>query len=149
MKQIMALLSVVFIAGSAMAQQPAGQKPMTPEQKRLADLRKNAVSGFVRDARNRPVEGVQAYIYAKDSAATILASGYTDATGYYETNSVAAGKYDIKILYPSTNKAILVNDVIMKRGLTDISLKNDIPVADTGINFLFFQPKAATKGKSN
>ncbi|MCD6012349.1 MAG: Carboxypeptidase regulatory-like domain [Flavipsychrobacter sp.] len=149
MKQLLVLFISIFMFGSLSAQQASTQKELTPEQKRLADLRKNAVSGFVKDMRNRPVEGVQAFIYAKDSAQTILASGYTDATGYYETNSVAPGKYNIKIVYPSTNKAVMVPDVVMKRGLVDISLKTDIPTADTSINYLIFQPKPAGKSKTN
>ncbi len=149
MKKLIVLFISIFVCGSSFAQQSSNQKPLTPEQKRLADLRKNAVSGFVRDMRNRPIEGVQAFIYAKDSAQTILASGYTDATGYYETNSVLPGKYDIKIVYPSTNKSVMVADVMMKRGLLDISLKTDVPTTDTNINYMVFQPKPAGKAKAN
>lgn len=138
-----------MLAGGPLSAQQSAQKPLTPEQKRAADARKNAVSGFIRDSRNRPMEGIQAFIYAKDSAATILASGYSDATGYYETNSVMPGKYNIKIVYPSTNKAILVPDVVMKRGLLNITLKNDVPTADTSIEYRVFQPAPAPKPAGN
>lgn len=148
MRSIIVLFVAMLVSGPLFAQQSA-QKPLTPEQKRAADARKNAISGFIRDSRNRPMEGIQAFIYAKDSAATILASGYTDATGYYETNSVMPGKYNIKIVYPSTNKAILVPDVVMKRGLLNISLKNDMPTADTSIEYRIFQPAPTPKPAGN
>ncbi len=148
MKYIIVLF-VAILAGGPLSAQQSAQKPLTPEQKRAADARKNAVSGFIRDSRNRPMEGIQAFIYAKDSAATILASGYSDATGYYETNSVMPGKYNIKIVYPSTNKAILVPDVVMKRGLLTITLKNDVPTADTSIEYRVFQPAPAPKPAGN
>lgn len=145
MKQIIVLAVSIFMCGASFAQTNT-QKPMTPAQKKAADLRKNAVGGYIRDARNRPYEGVQAFIYAKDSANTILASGYSDATGYYETNSVMPGKYDIKIVYPS-NKAIMIPDVPMKRGITDISVKAEMPTADTTIQYIVFQPKPQEKAK--
>jgi len=147
MKHILVLALGLIICGSSFAQKTATtQKTMTPAEKKAADLRKNAVGGYIRDSRYRPIEGVEAFIYLGDSANTIIASGYTDATGYFETNSVPSGKYTIKIVYPNY-KNILVPGVIMKKGITDITLKCDPPAADTSINYIFFQPKPVEKVK--
>jgi hypothetical protein len=148
MKFIVFTISLLASAAT-FAQKPAAQKkPLTPAQQKAADARKNAVGGFIRDARYRPLEGVQAFIYPGDSANTIIASGYTDATGHYETNSVMPGKYNIRIFYPSTNKGILISGVMLKKGVTDISLRDNPPAADTSINILFFQPKPVAKPKA-
>ncbi len=119
----------------------------TGAENKAVDARKNCVGGYVRTARYMPMEGIQAFIYLGDSANTIGASGYTDATGYYETNSVAPGTYSVKFVYPN-NKSIMVSGVTLKRGITDISLKNDAPTADTGINYLYFAPKPVAKAKA-
>ena len=148
MKKFIVFTISLLAGGSIFAQKPkTTQKPLTAAEKKAADLRKNAVGGFIRDAHNHPLEGIQAFIYQADSANTIIASGYTDATGYYETNSVLPGKYTIKIVYPDNNKAIMVPGVVMKKGITDISLKNDPPAADTSIQFVYFQPKPVEKAK--
>jgi hypothetical protein len=148
MKKFIVFAVAILAYGSSIAQNTnSQQKPMTPAQKKAADLRKNAVGGYVRDARNRPFEGAQAFIYQADSANSIIASGYSDATGYYETNSVLPGKYTIKIVYPS-NKALIVTEVIMKRGITDISPKMDAPSADSTLPFTIFKPRPPVKGKA-
>ncbi len=146
MKQFLFFAALFFVSSPLFAQNQNNTKEMTPAQKRAADLRKNAVGGYIKNARNRPLEGIQTFVYAADSANTIVASGYTDATGYYETNSVMPGKYNIKIVYPS-NIAVMVPDVPMKKGITDISLKCDTPTADTSIPFTVFQPAPQPKGK--
>jgi hypothetical protein len=151
MKRFMIFILSLAATTSVLAQKTVTSikqsKPLTPAQQKVADMRKNAVGGFVRDARFHPLEGIEAFIYRTDSSGAIAASGYSDATGHYETNSVMPGKYNVRIFYPETNKAITVTDVIMKRGITEINLRNDAPVADTSINFLFFQPKPAEKLK--
>ncbi len=148
MKQFILLAASFLSIGTSIAQNSSKTaKPMTAAEKKAADMRKNCVGGYVRTARYMPMEGIQAFIYLGDSANTIGASGYTDATGYYETNSVAPGKYNVKFVYPN-NKSIMVSGVTLKRGITDISLKNDAPTADTGINYLYFAPKPAEKGKA-
>ena len=145
MKQFVVFTICLLTWGSSFAQKNSPkQKTMTPAEKKAADLRKNAVGGYIRDARNRPIEGVEAFIYVSD---TIVASGYTDASGYYETNSVLPGKYTIKIVYPS-NKTILVPGVIMKKGITDISMKAEPPTTDTSIQYVVFQPKPVEKVKN-
>lgn len=148
MKKLVVLAACILISGSSFGQNAGTktEKPMTPAQKKAADLRKNAVGGYIRDARNRPLEGVQAFIYQHDSANSIIASGYTDVTGYYETNSVMPGKYNIKIVYPN-NKSIMVPEVMMKKGITDISIKSEAPTTDTSISFAVFQPKPQEKPK--
>ena len=103
-----------------------------------------AIGGYVRDAHKHPIPGIEAFIYKPDS--TIAASGYTDATGYFETNAVMPGKYDLKIVYPS-NKNALVSGVIIKKGVTMVSLYMDEPAADTLIAYTDLVPKAVENKK--
>ena len=102
----------------------------------------NAVGGYIRDVRSKPMKGVKAFIYMPDSS--IAASGYTDSTGFYETNSVAPGKYTVKLVYPSY-KAIVITGVVIKKGITPINFKANAPEADTTVAFADILPKPADK----
>lgn len=146
MKQLLAITIGLLIWGTASAQTPSGQKVLTAAEKRAADLRKNAVGGIIRNSRYRPIEGIKIFIYTTDSSNSIVASGFSDATGYYETNSVLPGTYMVKFVYPP-NIALTIPGVTMKRGITDITLKADPPTADTTIEFSVFHPEMVNKEK--
>jgi len=152
MKRFIVLVLGLLSCDAAIAQKTITSskqpKPLTPARQKAADMRKNAVGGYIRDARYRAIEGVETFVYRTDSSAAIAASGFSDAMGHYETNSVMPGKYNVRFFYPSTNKAILVTDVVMKKGITEINLRNEPPVADTSINYLFFKPKPVEKPKA-
>ena len=103
-----------------------------------------AIGGSIRDARYHPLPGVETFIYQADSS--IIASGYTDAKGYYETNGVLPGKYDLKIVYPS-NKAVIVKGVPVKSGVTQLNLNLNPPDADTTLLYTDLVPKVEPKKK--
>jgi hypothetical protein len=138
MKKLIAL-AVCFLAfGSSFAQQGAAPK-------RTSNANRTVISGTILDARNHPIEGVQTFVYPPDSS--IIASAYTDATGYYETNSVLPGTYSLKIVYPS-NKAIMVTGVVIKRGMTRVNIKANPPDADTVITYKDLMLKPVEKSKT-
>lgn len=110
-------------------------------------IRKSAIGGFFTDIRRRPIKGVKAFIYLPDS--TIGASGYTDVTGYFETNSVLPGLYDLKIIYPASQGSIRITGVPVKSGtITDISFfKSLAPETDTIFSYSVIEPKPIVKEK--
>jgi hypothetical protein len=105
-----------------------------------------AVGGFILDERKHPINDARAYIYSADSS--IIASGYTDATGHYQTNPVAPGKYMVKIVYPSA-KCIVVSDVIIKNGVAPLSVSIAEPTSDTSLPYTYFVPAAVKKSGPN
>lgn len=161
MKKMFAFAFCIFAAGSTFGQAPAAQPKAAAPQKtttapksatapkttQATKVKKDgpAIGGFILDGRKHPIEDVHAFIYAPDSS--IIASGYTDATGHYETNAVLPGTYQVKIVYP-TDKAILVSGVIIKKGITPINLTMNAPAADTTMAFANFVPPAPEKKKA-
>ncbi len=147
MKKLVAFTFCLFTTGLSIAQNTAKPQPATaattPAGKPV--VHKSAIGGYIRDARNRPLIGVQAFVYAADSS--INSSGFTDSMGHYETNSTFAGNYLVKIVYPS-NKAIRIPGVPIKAGITDISIKANPPEADTTIPYTVFAPKPPEKAKT-
>ena len=138
MKKIIALAACSLAVSAAMAQ----NAPKAPAKKLVSNAAKCAITGFIRDTRNKPVEGVKAFIYKPDSS--IAASGYTDSKGNYETNSVAPGTYFVKLVYPSY-KTIMVSGVVMKMGLTLVSFKTSPPAADSVVPYTDLVPKVEKK----
>ncbi len=112
MRKISAFILAFSACGTSFAQSAAPAKTAPPASSKL---HQTAVGGQVTDARKHPILGVEAFIYQPDS--TIIASGYTDSAGNYQTNSVLPGKYDVKIVYP-TSKTILIKGVVIKNGVT-------------------------------
>jgi len=145
MKKIAVLTFCLFTYGYSIAQNNGTPKPSpTPGQGKPA-VHKSAIGGFIRDARNLPQPDVKVFVYAPDSS--INSSGYTDAMGYYETNSTFAGSYTVKIVYP-TNKAVMVTGVPIKLGITDLSIKANPPAEDTTLPYSYFAPKPVEKVKT-
>lgn len=138
MKRIMATAVCICTLASAFAQTNTAHKGTTPAHKPVRPL----VSGTIRDARYRPIKGAEAFIYQKDSS--IIASGYADSMGHYETNAVMPGTYNVKIVYPGA-KAIMVTGVVIKAGPTELNLKTAVPDADTSIPYTTLMPQPEKK----
>jgi len=134
MKPVTALAICLFAAGTISAQQTT-QKSSAPKSKSKKE--ENAVEGTIKDAHRHPIADVQAFIYAKDSS--IIASGYTDATGHFETNAVMPGSYTVKVVYPDA-KIIMVTGVVIKKGYTPLNISAEPPTADTTLPYTSFMP---------
>jgi hypothetical protein len=153
MKQLIAFGICLLLAGSSYAQAPKkGAKQVMPlitvlPQKNKA-FHKSAIGGYFTDMRKQPVKGVKAYIYGPDS--TIIASGFSDAMGYYETNSVKPGMYDLRIIYPGSKFSRTISGVpVMAAKITNISaLKEVPPTTDTVIAYADIAPKPVEKPKT-
>jgi hypothetical protein len=131
----------VLSCGTAAAQNTATSDRAKHERKLILS-QKSAVAGVIRDAHNRPIRGAQAFIYQPDSS--IIASGYTDSMGYYETNALPPGSFDLKIVYPN-DRIIYVKGITVKKGITPINLKADLPSQDTMISYSDIAPKPEEK----
>ncbi len=138
MRKIATLLLSCFIAGAACAQTKAVAAKTTATKGKTPV--KTMVSGVIKDARNKPYKGVEAFVYTADS--NIVASGYTDANGMFETNYVAPGSYFMKLVYPNKTVAIVLG-VPVKSGATSLNLKQNAPEADTSYSYESVMPKAA------
>lgn len=138
MKNIAAISVSLFMFGATYAQSVPGGVKKTA----VPDGPKNLVAGSIRDMRNKPIKGVQAFVYRPDSA--IIASGYTDSIGRFKTNSVAPGVYFVKIVYPST-RVTTITGVNVGVGTTEINLRTAPPEADTFINYDVIAPKTTVK----
>ncbi len=138
MKRFIVLTTCLFAFGSSFAQKKGG---VSNEQKLIASGRSIA-AGFITDDRNKPITGVQAFIYQVDSS--IIASGYTGEDGFFETNGVLPGKYNVKLVYPSS-KSTMISDVTMKRGTTVLNIKGSAPAADTTVSYAEIAPKPVPK----
>lgn len=116
-----------------------------PQKK--AGLKKSAIGGKVTDLHKQPIKGIRTFLYRQDSS--IAGSGFTDVTGNYETNNVAPGKYDLKIVYPHTVGSTIVTGVPVMAGyITEVSvLKNEPPATDTVIEYKAIEPKVEEKKK--
>jgi protocatechuate 3,4-dioxygenase beta subunit len=124
------------------SQTVASTQHVTTAKRTIISRNGPAVGGFILDERKHPINDARAYIYAADSS--IIASGYTDASGRYETNPVAPGKYTVKIVYP-TAKCIVVSGVIIKNGVAPLSLSMAEPTSDTSLPYTYFVPAALKK----
>jgi hypothetical protein len=148
MKHVIILTICLMATGMSFAQtNNATRKPLTAAEK-YAKAHKTGVGGYVRTGRSIAIPGVQAFLYASDSSAAIVSSGYTDEMGYYETNFTPAGKYNLKLVYPNTAKSVTIAGVVIKKGITDMSLKMNEPAADTTLPITDFMPKPAEKKKA-
>ncbi len=145
MKRFIILTSCMLACSVSFGQQSAkNTNDPAKAQRMLVASGRCALTGYFTDARNRPIAGVKTFIYQKDSS--IIASGYSDSTGHYETNSVLKGAYDVKLVYPTT-KAILVTAMPLKPGFNQLSLKAYPPEMDTTMPGTYFVPKPVEKKK--
>lgn len=162
MRQIVSFVVCMFAVSPVFAQfpevKPVQQIALVKEKGKVVStisylpqtqkgVKKNAIAGHFTNPKRQPVKGVRAFIYMPDSS--IGASGFSDEKGYYETNSVLPGKYDLKLVYPTSKAAIRITGVpIMQGYLTEISYwKADAPAADTVIEYKDIAPKVPEKEK--
>jgi len=103
-----------------------------------------SVGGYLLDAHKHGIEDAHAFIYAPDSS--IQASGYSDATGRYQTNAVLPGTYNVKVVYPNA-KVVMVSGVVIKKAVTPLSISMDPPAADTTVPYSTFAPPPPDKKK--
>ena len=103
MKKIVASAIITLVALGAQAQgvvKPAPSvgsasapaKATAPRHAVATKVRRTAIGGTLMNARREPVAKIQAYAYMNDS---IKASGFTDASGKYETSNMMPGVYTL------------------------------------------------------
>lgn len=138
--KLIATLSVCLFVFSASFGQTASATKSKPVH-RPGDPDKTTIYGNLRDARNKPVKGVKAFVYKPDS--TITASGITDMNGNYETNGLMPGTYFVKFVYP-TDKVALIYNIEVKKSV-QINYKANPPAEDTMISLETIMPKAEKK----
>ena len=143
MKCIAALSLCLFISAASFGQTAPKQQKNAPGQK-TANPAKYVITGKIKDMRNKPIKGVQAFVYKPDS--TIIASGFTDTGGHYETNSVLPGAYYVKLVYPgATGKMAIVSGVTVKTASTELNVKANVPDADTAYTYEALMPPPEVK----
>jgi len=148
MKQFITFVICILTVGVTFAQKKKETHPnISIIPQKAGVYHKNAIGGYLTDTRKRPIRGVQAFIYMPDS--TIGASGFTDSTGYYETNNILPGTYDLKIVYPSTGASLRITGVpVIKETITEISFfKGEIPASDTTFSYSVIEPKPIEQPK--
>lgn len=152
MKQLTSIAICLLIAASSYAQAPKKTTkqvlpPITTLPQRNKAFHKSAIGGYFTDMRKRPIKGVKAYVYGADSS--IVASGFTDSSGYYETNSMTPGVYNLKINYPGSKFTKMISGIpVMATKITNISfIKENGPEADTLIDYKDIAPKPIEKAK--
>lgn len=129
MKLISALSACLFLSFASFAQ--------TTPAKKNNKIDKTIIYGTLTDARHKPVKGMKAFVYRADS--TIVASGYADAMGYYETNAVQPGIYFVKFIHP-TDKITMVYNIEVKKSV-QLDYSANAPTEDTLIAFDALYPK--------
>ena len=143
MKQIVIVAACILLYGTSFAQKKthhAAPKASTSSYFGKAESLKNGVWGTIRDAQGEPMPDVEVMVYKID---TIISSGFSNAEGHYTTNACAAGKFIARIVYPNTNKYVIVSGVEIKKGKVTIDLKANPPMADSSVTFADLQPKKA------
>ena len=140
MKQITVIAVCLFMFGTCFAQKShhSTSKGSSEAYFGKAEALKNGVWGTIKDLQGEPLADVEAMIYKLD---TIIASGFSDASGRYTTNSCAAGKYTVKLVYPNSNKYIMVSGVEIKKGRVMLNLTTNPPMADSSVSYNELQPK--------
>ncbi len=146
MTRIATLAICLFIFGTASAQKKKESHPnISVIPQKPHGVHKSAIGGYFTDVHKHPIRGVQAFIYLPDS--TIGASGFTDSSGYYETNNILPGMYTLKIVYPYPTTAVTITGVpIVRETITEISFfKAERPTTDTIFSYLSIEPKPIVK----
>lgn len=137
------VFTACILTGSTSFAQRAATKTVENDrakhERKLIASQKAAITGIIWDAHNRPIRGAQVFVY-QPADSSIIASGYTDSSGHYETNAMPPGSFDLKIVYPN-DKIIYVKGVPVKKGFTPSNLKADMPSQDTMISYSDIAPK--------
>jgi len=104
------------------------------------------VWGTIKDGSGEPMADVEAMVYSKD---TILASGFTNEDGHFMTNTCREGKYIVRIIYPNSNKYLIVNGVEIKKGRCMLNIKTNAPTVDSSVSFAELNPKKKVEKKGD
>lgn len=156
MKKIIAIAIGSFLAGNVLAQQNLKPAPTMPgaaaaaakpaaARPAAAKVRKTAIGGTILTARREPVAKIQAYIYSND---TIKASGFSDASGKFETSSVMPGVYTLRLVYPRSGRRITVSGVPVKAlKVTTVNYTGIEPTADSTFTYNELMPAAPAAKK--
>lgn len=108
-------------------------------------VRKTCIGGTVLNEYREPVAKIQAYIYKGDD---IMASGFSDSRGYYETNNVLPGVYTLRLVYPKSGRRITIPDVPVKmRQVTMVNYRGIEPVGDSTIAYAELMPPPPPKAR--
>lgn len=142
MKQFFLVACGLLILGTGNAQNKVANTKKAPISKKAAD-NKIALGGTLKNMRKQAIVGAQAFVYAPNGS--IVASGYTDEMGYFETNALAPGKYDLKVVYPSEKMAKFVGVEVGKKGITKVTINMNEPTADTIMTYATIAPPEAPK----
>ncbi len=143
MRQILTLAICLFVSGTVSAQKKKEARPnISVIPQKAGVYHKSGVGGYFTDMRKHPIKGMQAFIYMPDS--TIGASGFTDEAGYYETNNILPGTYNLKIVNPNWRTSMTITGVpIVRETITEISFfkLGDAPYNDTVFAYSAIEPK--------
>ena len=142
MKQFFLIACGLLIINTGNAQNKVVTTKKAHISKKAAD-NKIALGGTLKNMRKQAIVGAQAFVYAVNGS--IIASGYTDDMGYFETNALAPGKYDLKVVYPSEKMAKIVGVEVGKKGITKVTINMDAPTADTILTYATIAPVEAPK----
>lgn len=124
--------------GPSMPGATASAAPAKAPQNGTARKQRTAIGGTIQNERWEAVPKIQAYIYSND---TIRASGFSDARGYYETNSVMPGTYTLRLVYPQSGRRITVTNVPVKlRKVTIVNYRGIEPVGDSTLDYAQLMP---------
>ena len=129
-------LALFFVLFSFASIAQTGSKSSGKKEKKVEKT--SIITGTITDNRKMPIKNVKAYVYKADGS--IAASGYTDATGKYETNRLPDGDYSVHFVYPNA-KYLTVSGIKMKTTLITLNLKADQPESDTTATYDALMPK--------
>ncbi len=142
MKQLFLVACGLLILSTGHAQNKGVNTKKAPIKNKAAD-NKIALGGTLKNMRKQAIVGAQAFVYAPNGS--IVASGYTDDMGYFETNALAPGKYDLKVVYPSEKMAKFMGVEVGKKGITKLTINMNEPTADTIMTYATIAPVEAPK----
>lgn len=137
------MLSASVAFGQKKADAPAKDThKKTTAKVKEEKIKKICVFGNIKTLKNKSIKGVQAFVYKPDTS--IVASGFTDTSGKFETNGVVAGPYAVKVVYPN-KKIVWVTGVDIKDKCVELNLKMDAPAEDSTLEYKTLMPPPPAK----
>lgn len=134
MKRFFIFSLSMFVSYSLLAQESA------PTASSGRDKRpKTAIGGTIRDLRHVPQQNIKVFVYKGESE--IVASGYTDENGKFETSSYGTGEYTVKVIYPSFRRVIISRVPLVRHKITPLNLLLTEPGEDSTFVYSDVAPK--------